>query len=83
MTITREQTQTLLALVADTQSDELDCDGCFELMAEFVEYELATCEIPETLRIVERHLEQCPCCQDEHQALLACLRAMEADGIVN
>ncbi len=76
MTISIDQAQSLLALVADANPDELDCDGCFELMAEFVERELANCEIPEALRMVQRHLEQCPCCNDEHQALLVALRSL-------
>ena len=77
MTISKEQTVSLLALVADARSDELDCDGCFDLMAEFVEHELTHCEIPEALKKVRRHLEQCPCCNDEHEALLTGLRALQ------
>ena len=76
MTISKEQTESLLAYVASAGSDELDCDGCFEFMAEFVEHEIAEREIPEALMIVQRHLEQCPCCNDEHEALLAGLHAL-------
>lgn len=76
MTISPEQTKSLLSFVASTQSDEMDCDRCFDLMAEFVEKELTGVEIPEALRKVQRHLNQCACCNDEHNALLEGLRAI-------
>ncbi|MEM6471016.1 MAG: hypothetical protein AAF802_15765 [Planctomycetota bacterium] len=77
MKLSKEQTKTLLDYVAVAQPDELDCDGCLEHLAEFVELELMGKEIPEALKKVERHLEQCPCCQDEHNALLEGLRVIE------
>ena len=80
MGISREQVTSLLALVANAKPDELDCDGCLELMAEFVECELSECEIPDALRIVQRHLDQCLCCQDEHEALLTGLRSLAASA---
>ncbi|MEM8671239.1 MAG: hypothetical protein AAGG48_27200 [Planctomycetota bacterium] len=78
--MTKDQTETLIALVTDTKEDTLDCDGCFELMAEFVEYRLSNHQVPEALRAVERHLEQCLCCQDEYRALLDGLRAIAASS---
>jgi hypothetical protein len=77
MKITNEQTKTLLQFVATSKPDEIDCDGCFDHMAEFVEYELLGSDIPEALQKVHRHIEQCPCCNDEHNALLEGLRAIE------
>lgn len=77
MTISNEQTKSLLSFIASSKLDELDCDSCFDHMAEFVEQELAGAEIPEALQKVQRHLAQCACCNDEHNALLEGLRALE------
>lgn len=76
MTISPEQTKSLLSFVASAESDELDCERCFDQMAEFVEKELMGVEIPEAFRKVQRHMNQCACCNDEHNALLEGLRAI-------
>ncbi len=79
MKLSAEQTRALLNSVAVAKQDEVDCDGCFEHLAEFVELELAGAEIPEALGKVERHIDQCSCCKDEHNALLEGLRALDSD----
>ncbi len=73
MTLSEEDTKALLKRVAQARDDALDCDKCFEHLAEFVELELAGSEIPDALIAVKRHIEQCPCCKDEHSALLEAL----------
>lgn len=76
MLISREQSDFLVEMIATVQPDALDCDGCFQLMAEFVELQLLSREIPEAMRCVERHLEQCVCCRDEYKALLDALQSL-------
>ena len=78
MPLSQEQIAKLLGLVASVEPDRLDCDGCFSQLAEFAELELTQREIPDALRAVEMHLEQCVCCQDEYSALLEGLRALQA-----
>jgi hypothetical protein len=73
MKLNREQTKTLLQMVATSKPDEIDCDGCFEHLAEFVEHELLGTEIPKALEKVKQHIEQCACCNDEHNALVEAL----------
>ena len=77
MKLTKAHTKALLQYVAGSQPDQLDCDGCFEHVAEFVEHELFGNEIPKALQKIERHLQQCPCCSDEHSALLEGLHVIE------
>ena len=77
MPITEAQIKNLLAMVASSEPDDLDCDGCFEQLAMFAEAKLMSREIPEALRAVQAHLEQCACCQDEYNALLEGLHALE------
>ncbi len=79
MALSEEQIATLIGMIATSQADDLDCDGCFEQLSEFVEVELAAREIPDALRAVETHLKQCKCCQDEYNALLEGLRALETE----
>jgi bacterioferritin-associated ferredoxin len=77
MTLSKDQTKSLLDFVASSKPDELDCDSCFDHMAEFVENELAGQEIPVALQKVQRHLDQCACCNDEHNALIEGLKALK------
>lgn len=76
MPISKDQMKTLLSLVAATRPDDMDCDGCLDRVAEYAELELGSLEIPAALQAVERHLEQCPCCEDEYRMLLDGLRAL-------
>ena len=78
MTLNEEQIQMLLSVVASASEDELDCDGCFSYVAQFVETKLAGRTLCESMKLVESHLGNCPCCEDEFQALKA---AMEEVGV--
>ena len=62
MALSEEQIAKLMGMIATSQADDLDCDGCFEKLSEFVELELASQEIPGALQAVEMHLKQCKCC---------------------
>ncbi|MEM9368361.1 MAG: hypothetical protein AAGD07_20390 [Planctomycetota bacterium] len=79
MKLTRDETKALLDHVSRSKPDEIDCDGCLEHLAEFVEHELLGNEIPEALQAIQRHLEQCACCHDEHLALLEGMQAIEGE----
>lgn len=77
MAITELQVKQLLGLITKTESDDLDCDGCFEGLASFADAQILANEIPEALQAVRKHLNQCPCCQDEYNALLHSLKRLE------
>jgi hypothetical protein len=59
----------LLRLVADTRDDEISCDECFDLVAQYVDREAA--EEPAALRLLqlEHHLGQCGVCREEYEVL--------------
>jgi hypothetical protein len=78
MPLNKKQIATLLQLAASSEDDALDCDGCFEHLAQFAELILLQQEIPAALRVVEVHLRQCPCCKDEFEALMEGLRKLES-----
>jgi hypothetical protein len=60
-----------------TVPDELDCDGCFELIAEFADAEKRGVELSESMQLVRTHLQQCPCCAYEYEALIEAVMAAE------
>ncbi len=76
MTLSEDQIAALLRLVAKCRDDRFDCDGCLRHVAEFADLQLANKSVPNALLAVQIHLEQCPCCADEYQALLEGLRTM-------
>lgn len=79
MAISKQQAESLLAFVASAKADAIDCDECFATMAEFVEHELSGQELPAAMQAIQRHMDQCACCKDEHNALVTALK--ELDGL--
>ena len=78
MSLSIDQINNLLAMVGSIESDELDCDGCFGRIAEFADFHLSQQEVPDAMKAVETHLQQCLCCKDEFNALLKGLQAIES-----
>lgn len=78
MSLSKQQIQTLVGLIATTQSDNVSCDECFGRIGEFAEKALAGVELSEGMQLIRRHLEQCPCCKGEYEALLDALREVDA-----
>lgn len=59
----------LLRLVADTRDDEISCDECFDLVAEYVDREVAEEPAPSLLSQLAQHLGQCGVCREEYEIL--------------
>lgn len=78
MAIAIKQVQKLFKSIYSTVPDQLDCDGCFELSAEFAEAEMNGEELGDLLKAVQVHLSQCPCCAYEYESLLEAVRAADA-----
>jgi len=78
MPLSKIQIQTLVGLIATTQVDDISCDECFGRIGEFAEKSLDGIELLEGMQLIQRHLEQCPCCSMEYQALIEALREIEA-----
>ncbi len=67
----------LVRQVLGTRPKEIDCDECLEMLDRFVEMTLEERNAAEALPLVQQHLEQCDCCQEEFQALLSVLRNLD------
>lgn len=69
----------LLAMVAATQPDSLDCDDCLEHISHYAEVHLQGLPLQEQLAAVKTHLENCPCCEDEFEYLMRALEVLESE----
>jgi len=79
MSLSEQQVQTLVQLAVTTTPDSMDCDGCYGRVAEFAELHLANRPLTESMRCVEEHLKNCPCCKDEFEALKLALGSVDDD----
>lgn len=80
MKIQGEKIGKLFELIARVhETDCLGCDACNELMDQLAQSDLEGRELCETLQTVRLHIENCKCCQDEYDALLAALTAIRDD----
>jgi hypothetical protein len=77
MSVSKEEIAELLRLIGLTREDEIDCERCLALVAEFAERELAGRSVPDGLEAVAHHLSICAECCEEYQALLEALKAMD------
>ena len=72
-----EQIQTLVGLIVTTEPDQINCDQCYGRIGEFAEVALEGRELSDGMKIVQNHLEQCPCCKGEYEGLLDALREFQ------
>ncbi len=78
MPLSQSELEELLRLIGLTKDEELNCEQCLALVAEFAERKLAGRSIPEGLQEIEQHLSVCAECRDEYQALERALGDMDA-----
>ncbi len=80
MAITYTQAVRMLTSISKTVPDQLDCEGCFELLCEFADREMQGEELSDSLKLVVTHLSQCPCCAYEYETLVEAIRAADELG---
>lgn len=79
MSLSKQEIDELVRLIGLTKDDEINCEQCLFLVAEFAEQELAGKSIPEGLRAVAHHLATCAECREEYEALQRALQNLEGD----
>ena len=72
----REQLNWLLKAIVSSQPDEFACDDCFDVADTFAELVLAGRSAAKAMPLVHHHLNLCPPCREEFEALLDALRAL-------
>jgi hypothetical protein len=61
---------TALDRLLGPQGPEIGCQDCFDLLDEYVELELGGRDPDTRIPGLRSHLQGCPACREEHQALL-------------
>ena len=79
MSLSKKQVDGLMRLVGLTKDDEINCEQCLAVVAEFAEQQLSGKSIAEGLQAVEHHLSICDECREEYEALLKTLDTLEDD----
>ena len=77
MPLSNKELEGLLRLVGLTGDNEINCEQCLKLVAEFAEHELVGKSIPDGLKAVEQHLSVCSECREEYEALQRALGEIE------
>ena len=67
---TREQLAALARQLASTAPEEIDCEAVLDRVAAYLEAKRSDMAIPPELEAVGQHLEVCPSCFEEFQALV-------------
>ena len=82
MSLSKKQLDGLMRLVGLTKNDEINCEQCVAVVAEFAELQLSGKSIAEVFQAVEHHLSICDECREEYEALLKTLDRLgeDADG---
>ena len=79
MLLTQDKIKLLLETLVLKRDDEVDCDECFDSMAEFAESQLSGQSVPEALRLIEGHIQICGDCQEEFNILKESIKDLNDD----
>jgi hypothetical protein len=77
--LTREEIERLMQMLGLTRDDELDCDRCLDLVAEFAETKLAGKSYAAGAKLVEHHLASCSECREEFRVLQITLDKLKGE----
>ena len=80
MKIPIDKLKTMVRGVARTQEIEYSCDDTYRLLDEFAEAVVQGKDAARLMPLVQQHLELCPDCREEFEALLRVLRATPSGG---
>ncbi|MBL8818369.1 MAG: hypothetical protein JNL58_20245 [Planctomyces sp.] len=79
--LTFAQIQKLLSTVSGTVPDSMDCDGCFEVIAELADAEIRGDKLSDAMKAAKVHFSQCTCCAYEYATLLEALDEPESPSL--
>ncbi len=67
---TREQLAAIARQLASTAPQEIDCEAVLDRVAAYLETTRSEVTLPPELDAIRQHLEVCPSCLEEFQALV-------------
>ena len=62
-----------LRILEDVRAEDMSCDELFIRLDEFVETEVQSHDAEKLMPLVREHLDMCPDCDEEYEALLTVL----------
>ena len=68
-----------LRVLEDVRRDELTCPEIFNKLDEYVEKEIDTKDAAHIMPLIREHLDMCPDCCEEYEALLDVLNETQED----
>lgn len=75
MEMTPKHAKKMLMMIEKTQEKELSCDEVHALLDQYAEMTIRGEDAAELLPLVHYHLEMCPDCKEEYEALTRILEA--------
>ena len=75
MDISSENAKKMLMMIEKTRENELSCDEVQSLLDQYAEMAIRGEHAAELLPLVHYHLEMCPDCKEEYEALTRILRS--------
>ncbi len=78
MKIPIDKLKAMVRGVARTREIEYSCDDTYRLLDEFAEAVVQGKDAAKMMPLVQQHLEMCPDCREEFEALLRVLKAKPA-----
>jgi hypothetical protein len=70
-----EALRKIIQMIENTQEIELSCDDVYALLDQYTELANRGGDTKELMPLVDHHIEICPDCQEEFDALLRVLKA--------
>jgi hypothetical protein len=68
----------VLLKLTQTDENEISCDEVHELIDQFAELEIAGADVQHLMPLVQKHLDLCPDCLEEHDVLVDALAYEES-----
>ena len=65
--------ESLLIKLSITEEHEISCDDVHEILDQFTELEMRGEDVAHLMPLVQKHLDLCPDCGEEHEVLLQAL----------
>lgn len=75
MEISPEHAKKMLMMIEKTREKELSCDEVLSLLDQYTEMTIRGENAADLLPLVHYHLEMCPDCKEEYEALVRILQA--------